>query len=407
VRPFDRDFRVFVSTQGISNVGDAAWGVLIPLYVLQLTHNPLQVSAIAAVEVGANCLLQVPLGALADRREGRRLMIIADLGRALLTLAVPVTSLLHGPTLLAVYLIAVPNEALSALFGAASGGVIWVLVPQEQQAGAYAWQEGLESVAWVIGPPLAGLLATLAGAGPALALDSGSFLVSVAGLAAVRRRFEPSADEAPVPLLGSMTAGVRLLAANLVLRRNQLIWSAYGVLGGGIVLGLVYVGSRGGRSDVLATVTVAAYAAGSAVGTFAAGKFSQLAPHPWLAAAAGLLTASAGGWLLAADATATVIAGAVLFGLGEGFLLIVYLTVRAAATPEGYFGRVSALAGVFSQLTTGLSMAWIGLALRFAHGPAMFAAMGGGLLAICLWVAVAPHPSVAGHAGPREGDRRA
>ena len=93
---WNRDFGVFFCTQGISNIGDAAWGVLIPLYVLQVTHNPLQVSAVAVVEVAANALLQFPLSALADRYESRRLMILADLGRMLLTLAVPLVSLLHG-----------------------------------------------------------------------------------------------------------------------------------------------------------------------------------------------------------------------------------------------------------------------------------------------------------------------
>ena len=77
---WDRDFGVFFCTQGISNIGDAAWGVLIPLYVLQLTHNPLQLSAIAIIEAVAFSLLRMPFGALADRLECRRLMIIADLG---------------------------------------------------------------------------------------------------------------------------------------------------------------------------------------------------------------------------------------------------------------------------------------------------------------------------------------
>jgi hypothetical protein len=43
-----------------------------------------------------------------------------------------------------------------------------------------------------------------------------------------------------------------------VLRRDQLIWSLYSVLGGSIVLGLVYVGPKGGTGDaVLATLAVA------------------------------------------------------------------------------------------------------------------------------------------------------
>src|ERR1700734_674736 len=100
---WDRDFGIFFCTQGISNIGDAAWGVLIPLYVLGLTHNPLQVSAIAGIADAPNLELLVPFGALGDRREGKRLMLIADIGRTLITVAVPVASLLHGPVLALIY----------------------------------------------------------------------------------------------------------------------------------------------------------------------------------------------------------------------------------------------------------------------------------------------------------------
>ena len=73
-----------------------------------------------------------------------------------------------------------------------------------------------------------------------------------------------------------MRSGLRLMLADRVLRRDQLIWSLYSVLGGSIVLGLVYVGNKGGRDDaVLATLAVATYAAGSAVGTLLAGRFEN------------------------------------------------------------------------------------------------------------------------------------
>ena len=153
---WDRDFGIFFCTQGISNIGDAAWGVLIPLYVLGLTHNPLQVSAIAVIEVAANAVLQAPFGALADRREGRRLMLIADIGRTLITVAVPVASLLHGPVLALIYAVIVPDAVMSALFNGASGSAVPMLVPEDARAKAYAWQESFESAAWVIGPAIAG-----------------------------------------------------------------------------------------------------------------------------------------------------------------------------------------------------------------------------------------------------------
>lgn len=396
---WDRDFGVFFCTQGISNIGDAAWGVLIPLYVLQLTHNPLQVSAVAVVEVAASALLQMPFGALADRYESRLLMIVADIGRMLLTLAIPLVSLLHGPVLVAIYAVILPDAALSSLFNGASGSAVPMLVPENARAKAYAWQESLESVAWVVGPPAGGLLAVAFGTGPALVIDAASFLVSVAGLAVIRTRFTPEVSAEPGGLTASMRSGLRLMISDRILRRDQLIWGMYSVLGSGIVLGLVYVGTHGGRAggSLYATLAVAAYAAGSAIGTLAAGKLDEGAVNPWFAAAGGLFVAAAGAGLVAVGATATMLVGAAAFGIGEGFLLIVHLTVRARATPNGYFGRITGIAGVVGQVANGLSMVWLGLALRFTHGTTTFIVLGAALfsLAACVLLSPAiPLPSV-------------
>lgn len=395
-RPFrwDRDFGVFFCTQGISNIGDAAWSVLIPLYVLELTHNPLQVSAIAVLEVVAYSVLRIPFGALADRREGRQLMIAADVARVLLTLAIPVVSALHGPTLAVIYAVIVPMASFAALFESASNTAVPMLVPTDQLGQAYAWQESFESVAWVIGPPAAGLLAAVAGPGRALGLDSASFVVSVVGLVVIRRRFEVVPDSRDEALWASMKSGLRLMITNRVLRRDQLVWSLYMVLGSGIVLGLVYVGTDGGKSHaLLATLAVAAYAAGSAAGTLLAGRLEAVT-NIWLAIAAGLAVAAAGAFAVAISAVPAVLAGGLLFGLGEGFVLVFHLTVRGKATPEGYFGRITGIGGVLGQITTGLSMLWLGLVLKFADGRTAFVVLGTAIVVLAIAVAVAPKPAL-------------
>lgn len=384
---------MFFCTQGVSNIGDAAWSVLIPLYVLQLTHDPLQVSAIAVVEVVAYSVLQVPLGALADRREGRRLMIAADVARTLLTLAIPVTGVLHGPTLAVIYAVIAPIAAFSALFDSASGAAVPMLVPASERGKAYAWQESLESLAWVIGPPVAGLLAAVAGTAQALGLDSASFVVSVVGLVAIRKRFEPAPESDDEALWMSMKSGLRLMITNRVLRRDQLVWSLYSVLGSGIVLGLVFVSTNGGKSRaLLATLAVAAYAAGSAAGTLLAGRFETVR-NLWLAIAGGLAMAALGAFGIALLATPAVLVGGMLFGLGEGLVLVFHLTLRGKATPDGYFGRITGISGVLGQITTGLSMLWLGLVLRFATGRAAFTVLGAAVVILAVAVAVAPKPA--------------
>lgn len=89
-----------------------------------------------------------------------------------------------------------------------------------------------------------------------------------------------------------------------------------------------------------------------------------------------------------------MLAGSALFGLGEGFVLVFHMTLRASATPEGYFGRVTGVAGVLNQIAGGLSIVWLGLVLHFAPGRAAFIALGAAVLALATWVAVAPKPAL-------------
>lgn len=390
---WNRDFGIFLCTQGVSNVGDAARNVLIPLYVLELTHNPLQVSAVAILEVVAFAGFRIPFGTVSDRHEGKRLMIIADVARMLLTLAIPLTAVANGPILAVIYTVIIPIAVASALFESAAGAAVPMLVAEDERGMAYAWRESFESLAWVAGPPVGGLLAAAVGPGQALGVDSATFLVSVVGLVALTKRFEPEPGAQTEPFMLSMKSGLRLMLSHPILRRDQIVWGLYSMLGGSIVLGLVYIASRGGTSNaLLATIAVAAYAAGSTGGTLIAGGMEKKVPDFWLLTAGGLVMGAIGAGLAAVATVPTVLIGGALFGLGEGLALVSHLTLRAKATPEGAFGRVTGVAGVISQIATGLSMVWLGLVLRFVPGRSAFIVLGITVLVLGVWVAVAPKP---------------
>lgn len=153
----------------------------------------------------------------------------------------------------------------------------------------------------------------------------------------------------PRPSIGREVAdGLRHVLATPVLRRVLLAWTLYGALGSGLVIGLVTVGTGAGATGpALASVAVAAYAGGSLLGTLAAGRRGEASP--WRAIALSLVAVAAGAALVATVRPPGVVAGALVFGAGEGWFLIVYLAVRARATPAAMLGRVTALSALLAE----------------------------------------------------------
>ncbi|HXQ10721.1 MAG TPA: MFS transporter [Caulobacteraceae bacterium] len=378
----NRPFSIFLLTQGLSNLGDSVRTVAIPLLVLQLTHAPILVAAVALLETAPYFAFHLPMGAQLDRIDRRRAMLAADLGRGALVLAIPLTAWLHGPIVVALFVVAAPLSLLSSVFDAGGGAIIPNLVERESLGQAYALFEGAESLAWVAGPMVAGLIAAAWGTANALVIDAGSFLASATGLALIRiGRIERGPAE---PVWTQVWEGIAFLARSPTLRRMQLTWSLYGVIGYGAVTGLIFIGSRGGTAGAaLASLAVSAYALGSLGGTFLAGRIDMRRAAALVAGA--LVAFGAGALLVATRWPAAMLAGALGIGAGEGFFLVIWLTRRARETPERLMARVVTVSAILARIASGLAVTWMALALGWMHGSGGFLIAGGLGFALAAW----------------------
>src|SRR3954453_2185344 len=68
----------------ISNLGDGVFLVALPLMAARLTRNPVSISLVGAFAGLPWLLLSLPIGAIVDRADRRRLLIRADTVRCLL-----------------------------------------------------------------------------------------------------------------------------------------------------------------------------------------------------------------------------------------------------------------------------------------------------------------------------------
>ena len=183
-----RDFALLWIGMSVSLVGDAIFLVALAWQVYQLTNNPAALGWILAAYLTPMVAFLLVGGVLTDRFERRKMMIAADLIRALAIGAAGALALAGTLELWQLALCAAFAGLGDALFAPAFGSIVPEIVPRELLAQANALDQFARPIAGLLGPVLAGLLIALSGAGLALLVDATSFAASMSTALLLTRR---------------------------------------------------------------------------------------------------------------------------------------------------------------------------------------------------------------------------
>lgn len=229
--PGARVFLLIWGGQLISLVGSALTQFALGVWVYVRTGSPTQF-ALSVICAALPRILLAPLaGALADRSDRRRLLILSDLGAALVTLAL----LAAGDALAVwhVYAATALASAAGSFFHPAYTASVSRLLPAAHYGRAAGLVALAPSLAAIIAPAAAGLLFVRVGLPGILLLDLASFLVAVAVLLIVRFPIAPPepGEALEEPLLRSAIAGWRWLARQPGLLGLLLVSAAGNFLG--------------------------------------------------------------------------------------------------------------------------------------------------------------------------------
>lgn len=189
----NRNFRLLWIGQVLSDIGTQIGTLAYPLLVLALTHSAVIAGVVGTASSAAAFAVRLPAGALADRLDRRRTMIVCDAVRtvALALLAVLVaTDAVAWPVVLVV---AVIDRGGDTLFTPASMAALPVIVADEQLESAWAISEGRQYAANLVGPPLGGFLYGIGRAVPFLA-DAVSYGISVLTSRGLKGAFASAAE---------------------------------------------------------------------------------------------------------------------------------------------------------------------------------------------------------------------
>jgi len=204
----DPSFARVFAARLISAFGTGMTPVALPFAVLEdLGGGGREVGYVIAAGSGAQILVQLFAGALADRGSRKRQMVGADALAALAQGLLATLLLSGGASLPAVIALQAVIGVSFALHWPAAVGLVPLVVERERLQPANALLSIANSTAIGLGAATGGFLAASFGAGTALAVDAASFAASALLVAGVRA--QPQARAAAASLLAELRAGWR------------------------------------------------------------------------------------------------------------------------------------------------------------------------------------------------------
>lgn len=211
-----KPFRRYWTGQSVSLIGDQITELALPLFAVLVAHaGAAEMGYLTAAALAPNLLFSLVFGGWADRRPYKRhIMVVADVGRAVALLAVPVLYLLHALSMTQLYVVAFTVGTFSVLFEVCRTTLFVSLVSKDDFLPANALLNGSRAFSSVAGASVGGLLVRLIGAPFALLVDAVSFLFSAVMIAKVE-----VVEPVPPPRRGlGIREGLSFIARHRVLR---------------------------------------------------------------------------------------------------------------------------------------------------------------------------------------------
>lgn len=219
--------RLWLST-GTANFGDGLLLAGLPVLATTLTDSPAAIAGVTVALMLPMVVSALPAGAVADRADRRRILVIGNAGRAAALLGLLAVGILIDLRLTLVYVVAVVATSSEVLVDTTAQAAVPGLVPDARLDGANARLMVTQVVGNdAVGAPIGALLATVGGAA---LLGSSAGLYLAAAVAATRLRLPVRARGrssvhdlgAVAQVRGEVAAGLRYLVDEPVLRRLAL-----------------------------------------------------------------------------------------------------------------------------------------------------------------------------------------
>ncbi|MEO8846863.1 MAG: MFS transporter [Kofleriaceae bacterium] len=381
------------SAQAISAFGSRITRTALPIIaVAALGESESIVALLAAVSLAPGAVLALFAGGFVDRGVKRRILVWADLARALVIVSLTIAWAFGVLSIVHVCIVGATVGAASALFQIADIAYLPALVTRSELVDGNSKLQTTEAFAEISGPASAGVLIAALGAPIAVVIDAVSYLWSALMLGRIKTVEPPaSPDGASLSMSASMwqttkdlKIGMRAVFRNALVRPlviASIIWTAsYGFF---VALYTMFCLRTLGLSQTVFGLIIAVGGVGSIIGALGARPLARrLGVGPTIFLASIFVSLAQ---LCVPLASGSFVAIVVLLCIqqlvGDGFSVVFTIhavTLRQTVLRREVLGRANAAitacvtgvvpfaaiaAGVIAELTSIRFAFWIGMAM--------------------------------------------
>lgn len=345
-----RDLRLLELGTFVTGLGTQASLVALPYQLYVQTQSAFLTGLLGAVELAPLMASALVGGAVADRMDRRRLLLLDQFALVVVTAALALLAFGGEPPLGVLYVLGALLAGAGAVQNVARAAMIPNLVAPALMPSALALHFGLANVTQVIGPAVGGVIIAASGVGLAYAIDAASCLALVAAVL-------PMSPQPPQRAAGAEQLGLgRSIAEGL-----RFVKSKPALTGSfAIDLAAMTFGMPRALFPVLALTVYDAGAAGTGVlyASVAAGATVAALTTGWLRHARRLgriVIVAVLGWgaaIALAGLTGSLWVAAVLLaaaGAADSVSAVCRSTITQSVTPDAMRGRMGS---VFSLVVT-------------------------------------------------------
>jgi MFS family permease len=215
-----RDYRLMWIGTSISFMGSWMTFVAIPFQVFEITGSTLAVGLLGLCDLVPMLTLSLFGGALADRYDRRRLLMVTEALSSLVAGALAVNAMVGEPRLWVLYAGTFSISALYALGSPAQRSSAPLLLPKDQIPASAALSGASHNLSSMLGPALGGVVIGTAGLAATYLVDAATFLIAIGCLKVIRPLPPPVGSE---DQKASVLDGLRFLKGKPVLQGSFLV----------------------------------------------------------------------------------------------------------------------------------------------------------------------------------------